>query len=386
MKTSLLRFTFVAIILVLGASSALAQRGTVRGTCRDADGKPIVGATVEFYNSENGRKFPLKTDKKGEYFSIGIEYGSYQVTLTKDGQQLDRINKVQIVSGDNPPIDFDIKKVQAEAAKQQGISPEQLKQMKEAEEKQAKEISTVKTLNEKLAYATQASNAGDFDTAIATLTQATQMDPTRDLIWAHLGDAYLSSAAKLTENDEKTKRYQEAATDYQKAVELRQKTIETGPKNPDNNRALAKFYNNLGQAESKTGKTDEAIKAYTQAAELDPAGAGQYYFNLGAILTNSGKVDDAVVAFDKSIAADPTKAASYYWKGVNLLGKATTKKDAKGQDMMVAPPGTAEAFNKYLELEPTGQFADAAKQMLSTIGATVETQFGKPKAASTKKK
>ena len=31
---------------------------------------------------------------------------------------------------------------------------------------------------------------------------------------------------------------------------------------------------------------------------------------------------------------------------------------------MVAPAGTAEAFNKYLELQPTGKYADAAKQML----------------------
>jgi tetratricopeptide (TPR) repeat protein len=380
MKRSLLQYACVAIMLVLGASSALAQRGTVRGTCRDADGKPIVGATVEFYNAENGRKFPLKTNNKGEFFSIGLEYGSYQVTLTKDGQQLDRINKIQVVSGDNPAIDFDIKKVQAEAAQRQGISPEQMKQMKEQEERQAKEVSTVKTLNEKLAAATQASAAGDYDGAIATLTQASQMDPSRDLIWAHLGDAYISSAAKQTDNAEKTKRYEEAVNDYQKAVDLRQKAIDAGLKNPDNNKALAKFYNNLAQAESKTGKTDEATKAYEQAAQLDPTAAGQYYFNLGAILTNSGKVDEAIAAFDKSIAADPNKAASYYWKGVDLLGKATLK-----GDKMVAPDGTAEAFNKYLELEPTGQFADPAKQMLASIGATVETQFGKPKTATKKK-
>ncbi len=76
----------------------------------------------------------------------------------------------------------------------------------------------------------------------------------------------------------------------------------------------------------------------------------------------------------------PTKAASYYWKGVNLMGKATLK-----GNKMEAPEGTAEAFNKYLELDPTGQFADPAKQMLATIGADVQTSFGKPKAAAKKK-
>jgi hypothetical protein len=47
---------------------------------------------------------------------------------------------------------------------------------------------------------------------------------------------------------------------------------------------------------------------------------------------------------------------------------------------MVAPDGTAEAFQKYLELAPTGNYAEPAKQMLTSIGATVETQFGKKKA------
>ena len=84
-------------------------------------------------------------------------------------------------------------------------------------------------------------------------------------------------------------------------------------------------------------------------------------------------MDDAIVAFDKAIAADPTKAMAYYWKGINMIGKATLK-----DDKMVAPDGTAEAFQKYMELDPTGQFR-TAKEMLASIGATVETGFGKKK-------
>jgi hypothetical protein len=53
---------------------------------------------------------------------------------------------------------------------------------------------------------------------------------------------------------------------------------------------------------------------------------------------------------------------------------------------MEAPPGTAEAFNKYLELQPSGQFAEPAKQMLASIGAAVETSFGKTKAGAKPKK
>ena len=122
---------------------------------------------------------------------------------------------------------------------------------------------------------------------------------------------------------------------------------------------LAAYYNNLGQAEARTGQLDEAVKSYDLAAQQNPAGAAQYYYNQGAVLTNVGKVDAANAAFDKSIAADPTKADAYYQKGVNLINKATT--DPKTGKVIPAP-GTEEALNKYLELQPTGQFADGAKE------------------------
>ena len=114
--------------------------------------------------------------------------------------------------------------------------------------------------------------------------------------------------------------------------------------------------------------------------KVNPEGAAGYYYNAGAVLTNAGKGDDAIAAFDKSIAADPNKAESYYQKGVNLIGKATLQ-----GDKMVAPKGTAEAFNKYLELAPTGPYADVAKQMLASIGASVETSIGTKKKAGAKK-
>jgi len=85
-------------------------------------------------------------------------------------------------------------------------------------------------------------------------------------------------------------------------------------------------------------------------------------------------VDDAIAAFDKCIAADPTRADAYYQKGVNLIGKATLQ-----GDKMVAPPDTAAAFQKYLELQPAGPYADVAKQMLASIGAPVQTGFGTKK-------
>jgi tetratricopeptide (TPR) repeat protein len=246
--------------------------------------------------------------------------------------------------------------------------------MQEAQAKNAKEVNTVKSLNEKLAAANQAIQTGDFETAVTTLNEATQIDASRDLLWARLGDANLGAGPKQADTTEKAKRFGDAVTDYQKAIDLKKKTMETAPK-PEDNKTLAAYYNNLAQAEARTGQLDESVKAYEQAAQLNPAGAAQYYYNQGAVLTNAGKVDDANTAFDKSIAADPSKAEAYYQKGVNLINKATTDKSGK----VIPAPGTAEALNKYLELQPTGQFADGAKGMLQYIGSSIETSYGAKK-------
>jgi tetratricopeptide (TPR) repeat protein len=373
---------FVFLLLGLCVPPGFAQSsGTVKGVCKDLDGKPITDAVVVYTNQDNGQKYTLKTNKKGEYYSLGLTPGRYTVTLyktaddAKANKELTHAANFQVALAENT-LDFDLQKEASGAAQGQGLTPEQQKQRQEAIEKQEKEKTTVKNLNEKIVAASTAMKAGDFDTAIATLTEATQVDATRDVIWAMLADAYRGSAVKQTDRAEKTKRLDEAVTDYQKAIDIKQKSMEASTKkDPEDNKRLAAYNNNLGDAAAKSGKIDDSVKAYNQAAQLNPEGAAGYYYNVGAVLTNAGKVDDAIAAFDKCIAADPTKADAYYQKGVNLIGKATLQ-----GDKMVAPPGTAEAFQKYLELAPTGPYADVAKQMLTSIGASIETGFGKKKA------
>jgi tetratricopeptide (TPR) repeat protein len=327
---------------------------------------------VEWTGVESGHTYKLKTNNKGEYFSLGIVPGKYNVKLSKDGKELFHLNGIP-VGLDETDVPFDLKKEQTNAAQGQGLTPEQAKAKADAAAKAAAENKTVGTLNEKLNAAKAASDAGDFETAIATLNEANQIDPTRDLVWFKLADAYRMSGPKQTDPAEKKKRYEMAAADYQKAIDLRGAS-ETAQKDPENNLKMAAYYNNLAEVDAKANKTDDSIANYSKAAQLDPTHSATYLFNEGAVLTNAGKVDEAIVAFDKVIAADPTKADAYYWKGVNLIGKATLK-----GDKMVAPDGTAEAFQKYLELQPEGKLAQPAKDMLASIGASVETGYGKKK-------
>jgi tetratricopeptide (TPR) repeat protein len=359
----------------LSAPVAFAQTtGSVKGVCKDVEGKPIAGAEVEWTSSETGHKYTIKTNNKGEYFSLGIIPTKYNVTLSKDGKEIFHINNVS-VGIDETTLDFDMKKERAASAQAQGMTPEQAKARAEQAAKIESEKKTVSSLNDKLNAAKAASDAGDYETAIKTLNEANEIDSTRDLIWFKLGDAYRMSAPKQSDPEEKKKRYEMAAADYQKAIDLRSAS-ETAQKDPENNQKMAAYYNNLAEVYAKANKVDDSMTDYSKAAQLDPAHASMYLFNEGAVLTNAGKGDEAIVAFDKVIAADPTKAAAYYWKGVNLIAKETVGKDGK----VIAPEGTAEAFQKYLQLEPTGPYAEGAKGMLASIGATAETGFGKKKA------
>lgn len=384
------RFAILLITVLTAALSApvaFAQAsGTVKGTCRDAQGNPVADAIVVYTNLDNGQKYTLKTNKKGEYFSLGLTPGKYNVFLYKTADDMKANKPADFVKGfpvqlDENNLDFDQKKQQEAAARGEGLTEEQKKQIQEQQTKQQKETNTVKSLQAKLDAANQAIAAKDYDTAITQLTEANQMDATRDVLWYRLGDAYRMSASTQTDKAEKQKRYESAVDAYNKAIQIKQDALQSGKEKDaaKANQQLAGFYINLADAYARSQKIDDAVKSYEAAAKADPSQAGAAYFNIGAVYTNAGRVDDANAAFDKCIAADPTRAEAYYQKGVNLLGKATLQ-----GDKTIAPPGTAEAFQKYLEMAPNGPNAQSAKDLLASIGSTVETSYGNKKKPAKK--
>src|ERR1700721_1844995 len=296
------KYSILALLLVLVAglcaSIAFAQTtASVKGVAKDIDGKPIAQAGGEGTGTETGHKNNLKTNNKGEYFSLGILPGKYNVKLSKDGKEIFHFNNI-VVTLDEATVDFDMKKEQAAAAKGAGMTPEEAKARADAAAKAEAEKKTVGSLNDKLNAAKTASDAGDFETAISTLNEANQMDPTRDLIWFKLGDAFRMSAPRQTDPDEKKKRYEMAAADYQKAIDLRTAS-DAAKKDADNNQKMAAYYNNLAEVDAQSNKVDDAVANYTKAADLDSAHAVMYLFNAGRILTNCGQGDKAISAFDK---------------------------------------------------------------------------------------
>lgn len=343
MKKHLALAGLLAVLLGVCAVPLAAQLGTVKGYAKDENGKPIADAVVEYTNLDNGRKIEIKTNNKGEYFSVGVPPGTYSAALSVNGKVVDQFGKVPVSAAEDRIVNFDLAKDLKGAQSQ--VSEEE----KAKHEAAVKENEKIKGLNATLKQVKDFEAAGNYDQAITTLQPVTQANPQQDLLWAYLGDAYRGA-----------KKYPEAIDAYQKAIALKPTS--------------GAYHSGLADAYAKSGQTDKAVQEYTAAAQAEPANAATYYFNEGAVFTNTGKVDDAIAAFDKCLAADPNRADAYYWKGVNMLGKATLK-----GDKMVAPDGTAEALNKYLELQPDGKYASAAKDLLASIGSAVQTTYGKQK-------
>jgi Tfp pilus assembly protein PilF len=371
-------------LLFFGFTS-LAQITAIEGDVKGDDGKPLVGAVVKIDRFDITAHYKTKTDKKGHYFYNGLPLGSYNVTIEVDGKDVDQTKGVRSKLGDPTNVSFDLQasKKSREATQaamqdaaagggltkdmERGMTAEQKATLEKTLKEREGQLKQHKELNDSFNVGMTAIADKQYDQAVQALIKASEIGPTELAVWANLADAYMKLAGTKTGAE-----FDDAATKglaaYAKAIELKPEDAAT-----HNNYALA-----LVQAK----KIPEAQGELTKAAQLDPTNAGKYYYNLGAVLTNANQGDAAADAFQKAIAADPKYAEAYYQYGVYLVGKAALAADGK-----VTPvPGTVEAFQKYLELAPTGQFAQPAKDMLATLNASVDVSYKNPNAKEAPKK
>ena len=368
------------------ALTSFAQITAMEGDVKGEDGKPLVGAVIKIVRTDIKGNYNVKSDKKGHFFYNGLPIGVYNVTVEVGGKEQDGVNGVRTRLGDPVQVPFDLEKkakaraqqnaqLQQAAATGAGLTKEQersmTKEQKDAMEKAIKEreasMKKNKELNDAFNAGLTALQAKQYDAAVTSLQKASELDPKQIAVWAQLADAYVGLAG--------TKTGPEFDATMAKGLEAYGKAIELNPND-------GATHNNYALALAKAKKFDEMKTELGKAAQLDPAKAGQYYYNLGALMVNAGQNDAAVDAFKKAIEADPKHADSYYQLGVGLVSKATLGADGK----MTPVPGTVEAFQKYLELAPNGQFAEGAKGMLATFNATIDTSYKNPNAPAQKKK
>ena len=72
-----------------------------------------------------------------------------------------------------------------------------------------------------------------------------------------------------------------------------------------------------------------------------------------------------MAAADEAIKVDPNQAILYYIKGQGLIANATV--DPK-TNRIVLPPDCTAAYQKYLDLAPTGPFAQEVAGILQQAG------------------
>jgi tetratricopeptide (TPR) repeat protein len=374
MALFLRRLPGLTTITLLFAGAAFAQTSQIEGTVTGPDGQPLKDALIKIQRLDIKGNYKVKTKKKGDYLHAGLPLGKYKVTLEVDGKDVDFVDNVNL-RFDPSKVDFDMQKMAAARQEQQkaietgtltkeqerGLTPEQKAALEKQTKERAAAMAKNKELNDAFNAGMEAMKTKQFDVAIQSFNKAGELDANQHVVWAQLAEAY-SEIAKTKTGAEKEAALNSSYENYKKAIAL-------APTD-------ASYYNNYALALARGNKIPEMQEAIAKAVELDPAGAGRYHYNMGAVLTNSGQTDAACSAFTKAIAADPNYADAHYQLGICMTGKATAKPDGS----LVFPEGTAQAFQKYLELKPDGPFAESAKGMLTTMGSKVETTYTAPGA------
>jgi len=382
-------------LLALAVAPVVAQEkpmGKIHGKVTNPVGVPQASGTISLTNGPGEDKATFTVDANGEY-SGEAPPGTYtlifrQVDTPKD-KQVDRIDNVKIVAGQTTEQDDDMSRPEFVKT----LPPDVQKQLEEtkAHNSQAlKANEVIKRLNADLKQVAQDikdadaasvaaaqqlgagatkqaidAKAGEVRTQKFTdvetlMKQDTAAKPDASILWARLGQAQVG-----------LKQYDDAVASFKKAIDL-----EAASKKPSTEvQGLAQ--SGIGEAYARQGKVPEANEAYDAAAKANPAQAGFYYKNQAVIFFQQGNPQAQVAAADKAIAADPNNALLYYLKGQGLVGNATMAPDPKNPkvQIIVLPPGCAEAYQKYLELAPNGPYAADAKGILDQAGQKVSSSY-----------
>jgi tetratricopeptide (TPR) repeat protein len=357
----------------------------------------MTGGTVTFVEVglASGPGLTAKTSEKGSAtvdangdYTADVAPGNYVVLYRSPGTPQDKVTdkfeNVKVLAGQDVVQDFDMSR----QAYIDTLTPDQKKQLEDLKKHNSEALKAnevIKNLNADIKITTQ--DFKDADAARATAAQtlgatASKADldaketeiktakyteietlmtkdaaakPDASVLWAQLGAAQLG-----------LKKYDDADTTYKKVLELEAASKKPSPSVQGSANA------GLGEIYARQGKVPEANAAYDAAAKINPTGAGVYLKNEAVIFFQMNNGDAQVAAADQAIQVDPTQPLLYYLKGQGLIQKATF--DAK-TSRIILPPGCAEAYQKYLELAPTGQYAADVKGILDQAGQKVASTY-----------
>jgi tetratricopeptide (TPR) repeat protein len=360
-RYSLLLAVSLICLGILEPSNTYAQTGSIEGDVVGFEGTPLVGVTVTIDRKDIKQHFEVKkTDRKGHYFHAGLPVAMYRVAVVQDGKELYFFDNIKVPLGETMKLDFNLKQ-EAERAKTQ--PREMSKEEKEARAKQEEEMNKHSTMKGRFDKGRELYQAKQYDQAVEEFKAAAELDPHQHVVFANLAESYKN-----------LRKYDDAIQSYNKALEVLAAKPDPATE--------ASYHMNLALTYALAGKMPEALGETEKSSKLNPATGSKAYYNLGATLVNTGKSSEAVDAFKKATEVDPNNADAYYQLGICLMARAQTTPEGR----VIPAPGTVEAFQKYIELQPNGNFAPVAKDMIATLSGNVETKFKADKEKPSPKK
>jgi tetratricopeptide (TPR) repeat protein len=368
----------LALFALLLAGPALAQFSLIEGEVRDLEGRPFADVAIVLKSNDTGQVLETKTDKKGLFSVNGMRLGIWTLSvLVKGTEQWSQ--KVQVRMGGTERVVINFKEILASQTSEQAAA-------RKKSEEEGKKFEGMKahfdagravleqaisTKNE--IQKTPAADRGPLTEKLTQLSTsavtefeaakqaAPENDPNLNIVIYNLGQAYDVSG-----------RYDEAIAAYTKAIELKADT--------------PAYYQALGTAQARAGKVTEAMATCDKASALPAAAAAAdsasitaaCYGNVGIILQNTSRMKESIEPLKKATAVSSNNPDYWYYLGNALLSAMDYKMEG-GEMKMIPQPGTAEAFQKYLELAPTGQFAEQAKGGLAGLGTPIQTKVSTKK-------
>lgn len=398
-RTHWLGLSAAAGLLLFAALPAIAQvpalsnNGKIHGHVTNPTGAPQGSGTVSL-SADGGHtsKYTFQVDANGDYKGDDVAPGTYVVifrqTDTPPDKMVDSFPDVKVAAGQDILQDIDMSR-KAFVDKLPPDEQKQLEELRKHNSEALKANEVIKGLNNDLKQVTQ--DIKDADAAAATVAQQlgataakadidakvaeikaqkygeaetlmlkdTAAKPDASVLWAQLGQAQVG-----------LKKYDDAVPSLKKALD-----IESTAKKP--NIAVQGLANSeLGEIYARQGKVPEANQAYADAAKANPTQAAFYLRNEAVIFFQTNNADAQVAAANEALKAldpnSPNAAVLYYIIGQGLVQKATI--DPK-TNKIVLPPGCAEAYQKYLDLAPTGPYAADAKGILDQAGQKISSSY-----------
>jgi len=346
------------------AAQALVQ---VNGTILDTNGKPFEGATIVLTSPDGKTEYTAKVPSTGRYEVNDVKPGQYQITIKDPNGAAIFATRAEIRSGGVNTLDLNLKELitpeELAARKKQQEEAQNFEKMKDAFNQGQAKVEEADKARSEMQKAPAAERAGMqpkvnglYEEALHSFQTAQQVAPTKDpnlhLVYEKLGYA-----------NEMLGHYDEAVSDYQKAVELKP--------------TLPEYFNTLSVGLAKAGKPEEAGQACEKAQALDQSKGSNCWLNLGIVLYNKYQLPQAVTPLQKATSLNPKNPQAWYLLGASLVATMTTKQE--GEKLVpVLAPGTVEAYQKCIDLDPNGQWGAQAKaglEQLKAMGAGVDTKI-----------